>query len=180
MNHGPTNHGSTNHATAPAEAAPAIPLSHPMTRIIRHLPALLRRSLLASFDDGLFVVAKGAAYSALLSFFPLLVSTAAIFVQNHTDYVQRALARFLTQILPSGTEDIVLADFRYNGSRPITLLVLAFGLSLWAALSVILQSDRRIQRGLSGAAQSNHSPGIFWLALPWCSFPLYRWWEPRS
>ena len=120
----------------PATSTPQI--RHSLTgQIFRHLPGLLRAALFASFEDGLFSIAKGAAYSALLSFFPLLASAASIFVQTHTDYVQRALARFLAQILPSGTEDIVLADFRYRGARPMTLIILGFALSLWAASSVI-------------------------------------------
>jgi membrane protein len=97
----------------------------------------LRRALVASFDDGLFTIAKGAAYSALLSLFPVLASIATIFVQMKADYVQRNLARFLSRILPPGTEDIVLQQFRYRGQRPVALLVVAFALSLWAASSVI-------------------------------------------
>ena len=105
--------------------------------ILSHLPYLLRRTLLASIDDGLFAVAKGAAYSALLSFFPVLTSVATIFVQVKADYVQQNLAAFLQRILPPGTETIVLQQFRYRGQRPIGLLVLAFSLSLWAASSVV-------------------------------------------
>jgi membrane protein len=105
--------------------------------ILRHLPFLLRRTLVASIDDGLFGIAKGAAYSALLSFFPVLTSAATIFIQVRADYVQQNLASFLSEILPPGTEDVVMLQFRYRGQRPISLLVVAFILSLWAASSVI-------------------------------------------
>ena len=44
---------------------------------------------------------------------------------------------FLSQILPPGTEEVVLQQFRYRGRRPIALLVVAVVLSLWAASSVI-------------------------------------------
>ena len=108
-----------------------------MRRYLHELPWLLRRALVASIDDGLFNIAKGAAYSALLSFFPVLASVATIFVQTHANYVQRNLAGFLSQILPPGTEDVVLAQFRYRGKRPVSLLIIAFLLSLWAASSVI-------------------------------------------
>jgi membrane protein len=104
---------------------------------LRQLPYLLRRALFASFDDGVFTIAKGVAYSALLSLFPVLASVAAIFVQVRADYVQRALAKFLENILPPGTEDIVLQQFRLRGQRPVTLLVVVLLLSLWAASSVI-------------------------------------------
>lgn len=108
-----------------------------MRQTLRQLPYLLRRALFASFDDGVFTIAKGVAYSALLSLFPVLASVAAIFVQVRADYVQRALAKFLENILPPGTEDIVLQQFRLRGQRPVTLLVVALLLSLWAASSVI-------------------------------------------
>jgi len=105
--------------------------------ILRHLPYLLRRTLVASIDDGLFGIAKGAAYSALLSFFPVLTSAATILVQTGANYVQDNLAAFLAQILPPGTDVVVMDQFRYKGQRPIALLVVAFALSLWAASSVI-------------------------------------------
>ncbi|MGA2714775.1 MAG: YihY/virulence factor BrkB family protein [Bryobacteraceae bacterium] len=104
---------------------------------MRQLPYLLRRTLFASFDDGLFTIAKGAAYSALLSLFPILATIATIFVQVRADFVQRDVVSFLSQILPPGTEEIVLQQFRYRGQRPIALLVVAVVLSLWAASSVI-------------------------------------------
>lgn len=105
--------------------------------ILSHLPYLLRRTLLASIDDGLFAIAKGAAYSALLSFFPVLTSVATIFVQVRADYVQTNLEAFLAQILPPGTESVVAQQFRSQGQRPIGLLVLAIVLSFWAASSVM-------------------------------------------
>lgn len=104
---------------------------------MRQLPYLLRRTLLASFDDGLFTIAKGAAYSALLSLFPILATIATIFVQARADFVQQNVVSFLSTILPPGTEEIVLQQFRYRGQRPIALLVVAVVLSLWAASSVI-------------------------------------------
>lgn len=108
-----------------------------MRLIFRHLPWLLRRTLLASIDDGLFGMAKGAAYSALLAFFPLLTSVAAVFVETRTEVVQGYLARFLGQILPPGTENVVLENFRFTGRRPVSLIVIAVVLSVFAASSVI-------------------------------------------
>ncbi len=98
---------------------------------------LLRRTLLASFDDGLFTIAKGAAYSALLSFFPILATAATIFVQIRAQFVQRNLVSFLSRVLPPGTEGVVLQQFRFRGQRPVAVLIVAVVLSLWAASSVI-------------------------------------------
>ncbi len=78
-----------------------------------------------------------ASLTRRCSLFPVLTSVAAIFVQTRTGPVQRSLGKFLEQILPPGTEDIVLQQFRLRGQRPAALLVVALLLSLWAASSVI-------------------------------------------
>ena len=108
-----------------------------MPQTLRQLPWLLRRTLVASIDDGLFALDKGAAYSGLLSLFPVLTSAAALSVQIRADYVRRKIEFFLSQVLPPGTEDAVLQQFRYAGQRPPGLIVVAALLSLWAASSVV-------------------------------------------
>jgi membrane protein len=105
--------------------------------VLRNLPYLLKNTLLAALDDGCFGIAKGAAYSALLSFFPVLTSAATILVQTRADFVARTLAQFLQQIVPPGSEDIVINQFRVKGQRPLALLIFAGITSLWAASSVI-------------------------------------------
>jgi membrane protein len=103
----------------------------------RNLAWLLRRSLLATFDDGCIGAAKAAAYSALLSFFPVLTSAAAIMVQTRTQFVSDHLEQFLSHIVPPGTEDLVVQQFRVMGERPLALLIVAALVSLWAASGVI-------------------------------------------
>jgi membrane protein len=98
---------------------------------------LLRRALFASFDDGLFAIAKGAAYSALLSFFPILATAATVFVQIRAEFVQRNLISFLSTVLPPGTDEVVMQQFRFRGQRPVAILIVATVLSLWAGSSVI-------------------------------------------
>jgi membrane protein len=105
--------------------------------VLRNLPYLLKNTLLAALDDGCFGIAKGAAYSALLSFFPVLTSAATILVQTRADFVARTVSQFLQQIVPPGSEDIVINQFRVKGQRPLALLVFAGITSLWAASSVI-------------------------------------------
>lgn len=104
---------------------------------LRQLLSLLRRSLFASFDDGLFNVAKGAAYSALLSFFPVLATGATLMVRMRADFVQRNVQSFLQTVLPPGTDEVVLQQFQFRGQRPRSILIVAVLLSLWAASSVI-------------------------------------------
>jgi membrane protein len=98
---------------------------------------LLRRSVLAAIDDNCFSIAKGAAYSALLSFFPVLTSAAAILLQSGASFVSKPIEDALSQIVPPGSESLVMRQFRVTGARPVSLLVLAGLISLWAASSVI-------------------------------------------
>lgn len=106
-------------------------------RYLRDWLYLLRRSLFASFDDGLFTIAKGAAYSALLSIFPVIATAATVLVQTHAEFVQRNILSFLSNVLPPGTDEVVLQQFHYRGRRPVALLIVAVILSFWASSSVI-------------------------------------------
>ena len=98
---------------------------------------LLRRSLISAFDDICLGISKGAAYSALLAFFPVLPSAAAILVQTRAEFVSRAIEDALSQVVPPGTEDLVVQQFRATGAHPAGLLVVAALISLWAASGVI-------------------------------------------
>jgi membrane protein len=118
----------------------------------RNFAWLLRRSLLASFDDNCFGIAKGAAYSALLSFFPVLTAAATILVETRAGFVSARIERTLQDIVPPGSEDLVVQQFRVSGARPVSLLVVAGLVSLWAASGVIksliegFQSAYRVPR----------------------------------
>ena len=98
---------------------------------------LLRRSVVAALDDGCFGAAKGAAYSALLSFFPILASAAAILVQIRAEFVSRMVERTLSEIVPPDSVDLVVKQFRATGARPLALLIVAGLISVWAASGVI-------------------------------------------
>jgi membrane protein len=98
---------------------------------------LLRQSIVATIDDGCFGIAKGAAYSAMLSFFPVLSSAATILVETRADFVARTIQNVLSEIVPPGAEDLVVQRFRISGYRPLGLLIVAGLISLWAASSVI-------------------------------------------
>ena len=98
---------------------------------------LLRRSLLTALDDNCFGIAKGAAYSALLSFFPVLTAAATILVETRAEFVSSRIERTLQDIVPPGSEDLVVQQFRVSGARPVSLLVIAGLVSLWAASGII-------------------------------------------
>jgi membrane protein len=98
---------------------------------------LLRRSMIATLDDGCFSTAKGAAYSALLSFFPVLALAATILVQTNAEFVSRTIEDALSEIVPPGSEDLVVQQFRVTGARPLAVLIVAGLVSVWAASGVV-------------------------------------------
>jgi membrane protein len=98
---------------------------------------LLRRSLYSTLDDNCLGYAKAAAYSALLSFFPVLASVATILLETRAGFFSNMLERSLSEIVPPGTEDLVLQQFRVSGSRPVMVLIVAAVVSIFAASGVI-------------------------------------------
>jgi membrane protein len=123
----------------------------------RSLPYLLQRTLFAAIDDGCFSVAKGAAYSALLSLFPILTSTATIFVMTRAEFVTRTLTEVLRKVLPPGTQNIVLTQFRAQGQKSITLLVVALLVALWAAAGLL----KSLMQGFNNAYRIPRDPSYF-------------------
>ena len=97
---------------------------------------LLRRSVISTLNDGCIGYAKGAAYSALLAFFPVLTSAAAVMVQTRTEFVAATLQQFLSQVVPPGAEELVVRQFQVMGRRPAGILIGAGLVSLWAASGV--------------------------------------------
>jgi membrane protein len=51
--------------------------------------------------------------------------------------VAGTIQNVLSQVVPPGTEDLVVQRFRISGARPLGLLIVAGLISLWAASSVI-------------------------------------------
>lgn len=114
---------------------------------------LLRSASLGLVHDGCFGIAKGAAYSALLSFFPVLTTIAALLVQAHAEAVSRTVARLLYDVVPPGTEDVVRTLFIVHGERPKWLLIGATLLALWAgsgAMMSLMEGFRAVYRIPSG------------------------------
>jgi membrane protein len=99
---------------------------------------LLRAASVAAYEDGCFETAKGAAYSSVLAFFPMLTTLAALLVQANADAVARTVTRLLSDVVPPGTETVVRALFTGHGQRPTWLLVVAITLSVWAGSGVMM------------------------------------------
>jgi membrane protein len=99
---------------------------------------ILRRAFFNSFLDGCWGMAKGAAYSGLLSLFPVLSSLAAILVQANAGRVSEYLARFAFEVVPPGSAELIERQFRTRGAQPLSLIVVAVILSAWAASSLMV------------------------------------------
>ena len=90
-------------------ASPSLYLARPGP--VQRFWGLFRQAWIAAFEDNCFGIAKGAAYSSLLAFFPVLASLAAIFASVNASAVARVFSRLLFQMIPPGTEDLVRSQF---------------------------------------------------------------------
>jgi membrane protein len=98
---------------------------------------IFRRCLLTAFENRTFSTAKAAAYSALLSFFPVLTSAAAILIQAKADFVSKTVTEFLFEVVPPGADELVRYQFTVRGQRPVLLLIVAAVLATLAASGVV-------------------------------------------
>ncbi len=99
---------------------------------------LLRRAVLSANADSCFAIAKGAAYSFLLSLFPILTTLIAILIEMNAPSVAHVIANFVRQVVPPGTGDILLWRLQAHRAKPIPLSVAAIVLSLWAGSGAMI------------------------------------------
>lgn len=98
---------------------------------------LLRRSFVAAFEDNCFSIAKGAAYSFLLSIFPVLTALTSILVTVRAQSVLHVIEGFMAEVVPPGTERLILGRLQ-TGSKPIALPIVAFLVALWAGSGAMI------------------------------------------
>ncbi len=99
---------------------------------------MLQSASVAAYKDNCLGIAKGAAYSALLAFFPVLTTLATLLVQARADDVSRTVASLLYEVVPPGTEDVVRTLFIVHGQRPKWLLIVATLLAAFAASGAMI------------------------------------------
>ena len=136
--------------------------------IVTRLWSRLGAATQSTYEDGCFGIAKGAAYSSLLAFFPVLTTLAAILVQANADAVARTIARLLYDVIPPGTEDLVRELFIVRGRRPTAILVGAVILAVWASSGVmmsLMEGFRAIYRIPSGRSFVKERVVAMWLVL---------------
>ena len=96
----------------------------------------LARVPVGLYRHGALGYAKGAAYSALLSFFPVFAVTTAALFQADAAEVARRVASILYSVSPPEVEQLLRAWFTERIKHPQSLRVAAVLLSLWAASGV--------------------------------------------
>jgi len=93
---------------------------------------LLRRAFVAAYEDNCFGIAKGAAYSGLLSLFPILAVLTAVLVQANAASVVHVIERFVHMVAPPGAEELVSSSLRNQARRGLSLPLIAVIGALWA------------------------------------------------
>ncbi len=135
------------------------PVQRARASVPSFLPVAWRMSLRAfvsAYKDNAFGNAKGAAYSALLAFFPLLATVATILVRFQAEFISDAIYNFLSEILPPGTQDLVFYYFAVRGRQPVLIPITGMLISVWAGSGVMVSL-------MQGFHIAYHAPG----GRPW-------------
>jgi membrane protein len=100
---------------------------------------LLRLALWRAFNHDAFGVAKGAAYSSILSLFPAMLVVASILAASHkTVTAVREISHAVGRIFPPGTAQTAQSYFISTQERPLRVLVPTSFLTLWVASGVMI------------------------------------------
>jgi membrane protein len=99
---------------------------------------LLRLAVWRAFQHDAFAVAKAAAYSSILTFFPaLLVVGSVLATSRRTEVYLREITYAVGRILPAGSAAAV-AYLKGTNQRPLGLLITTSLLTLWTASGVMI------------------------------------------
>jgi membrane protein len=92
-----------------------------------------------AFEHDAFAVAKGAAFSAILTFFPVILVLASILsISRSSELFVREIFRALGRILPEGTSTTIA--YYLTGAKPVQtkFLVSTSILTLWTASGAMI------------------------------------------
>jgi len=104
-----------------------------MFRLARYL----RFAFWRAFQHDQFAIAKGAAYSAILTLFPTLLVVAAALASVGNRAVFREFIRAVTRVLPEGTGGPV-RNLIERAHHPIGILIPTGLLTLWTASGIFI------------------------------------------
>jgi membrane protein len=123
----------------PSPVRPATSGSAGSPSFVLKLLKNVRLALWRAFVHDAFGVAKGAAYSAILTMFPALMVAGAIIAtfENSAEYM-REISGAAYQILPPGPSALVRAFFETAQGKSVRVLVAASLITLWTASGVMI------------------------------------------
>src|SRR5215467_7797994 len=99
----------------------------------------LRRAYWQAFMHGQFSVAKGAAYSSILTLFPaFLVLTSVLEGSNTTEGFLRQIAGAVGWVLPPGSRAAALALFQGKQHHPTRIIYSASLVMILASTGVMI------------------------------------------
>src|SRR5207248_5370301 len=91
--------------------------------LVRQFFKLFRLSIWRAFEHDAFAIAKASAYSAILTFFPLLLVVGSVLATSRKgEAYLREISYALGRILPAGSATAI-AYLKGSNQRPVGLLV---------------------------------------------------------
>ena len=107
--------------------------------VIQRFLRLLRLAFWRAFQHDAFAVAKAAAYSSILTFFPaLLVVGSVLATSQKTEVYVREISYALGRILPAGASTALTYLKGTSLQRPVGLLISASLITLWTGSGVVI------------------------------------------
>jgi membrane protein len=99
----------------------------------------VRLSFWRAFQHGQFLLAKGAAYSSILTLFPgFLVVASILEASNQTEGLLRNIANAVGWALPPGTRSMAVTFFQSTKHHPTRLILSASMVTILAATGVMV------------------------------------------
>jgi len=114
---------------------------------------LLKRAAVSAFYGNSFEVAKSAAYSSVLSFFPGLLVMASLLFSHNVSTVVDEIFLALGRVLPEQAYNVAATYLTAHDKRTEGLLAGAWIVSIWSASNVVqslIEGFRSIYRIPSG------------------------------
>ncbi len=107
----------------------------PLTRFL----SLIRLAFWRAFTHDAFGVAKGAAYSSVISLFPGLLLVGSILAASHKfDAFVRELSYAVGRIMPPGAAQTAQSYFTSAQQQPVRVLITTSLITLWTASGVMV------------------------------------------
>jgi membrane protein len=100
---------------------------------------IIKKTTIRLFNDGFIDLAKSAAYSSILSFFPGLMVVTGLFFSRNVMAAMDEISFALGRVLPPGAYQLAADYLTTQGKRATQgLLAGAWAVAIWSASSVIV------------------------------------------